>query len=283
MNLPRTHALVLATLIVLPSAATGLAAQEADYETTRIGDGIYMFRYESHNAMFVVTDAGVVAFDPISRDAARIYREEIRRVTDRPIHRIVYSHHHADHITGARELADAPIIAHARAYEHLAANPDPAIPLPDITFTDRMTLRLGDRTIRLLYLGRNHSDNSIVGHLPEERLIFAVDFVANDRVGYRDLPDFYLPGLWESLERLQQIDYGRAVFGHGPPGRKSDVYEQIHYWTDVRSAVESAIEAGRSEDEAVADIDLPEYRDWGGYQDWFPMNVRTVYRHYAGE
>lgn len=279
----RSLALAALQTVWLLSALTPTAlGQQPDYETTRIADGIYMFRYQSHNAIFVVTEAGVLAFDPISTEAARIYREEIRKVTDQPVHAIVYSHHHADHITGARELGDVPIVAHAGAYERLTAEPDPAVPPPDITFTDRMTLRLGGRTIRLLHLGRNHSDNSIVAYLPEDRLIFAVDFVAHDRVGYRDLPGFYFPDLWESLERLQQLDYDRAVFGHGPPGTKADVYEQIHYWTDLRQAVESAIRAGMQEDEAVEAIELPDYSDWGGYEDWFKMNVRAVYRYYAG-
>ena len=28
--------------------------------------------------------------------------------------------------------------------------------------------------------------------------------------------------------------------------------------------------------------DLPAYSDWGGYDNWFKMNLRTVYRYYAG-
>ncbi len=108
-----------------------------------------------------------------------------------------------------------------------------------------------------------------------------MDFVSNDRVAYRDLPDFYLPDLWESLERLQLIEYSTAVFGHGEPGTKADVYEQISYWTDLRRSIESMIRAGLSEDEAVEAIELPAYQDWGGYPDWFKMNTRTVYRYYS--
>ncbi len=273
------------------AAALGLAAghvpsaraQTSDYETVPIADGVYMFRYQTHNTMFVVTGEGVVAFDPISVEAARIYRQEIARVTDEPVRVIVYSHSHADHITGAAELAhDVPIIAHALAYERLAAEPRPDIVLPNRTFTDRMTLRIGGKVIRLIYLGRNHSDNMIVAHLPDQGVIFAVDFVSKARVGYRDLPDYYFPDLWESLERLQQLDYSIAVFGHGEPGTKADVYDQMKYWTDLRRAVQSMIQAGLSEDEAVEAIELPAYKNWGGYDEWFKMNARTLYRYYAG-
>jgi glyoxylase-like metal-dependent hydrolase (beta-lactamase superfamily II) len=258
-------------------------AQQPDYETTRLAEGVYQFRYQSHNAMFVATGEGVIAFDPISVEAARIYREEIGRVTSEPIVAIVYSHHHADHITGAAELAaNVPIYAHQLCYENLLVEQSPDIPLPNRTFSGEMMLRIGGKAIRLIYLGRNHSDNSIVAHLPEQGIIFAVDFVSNGRVGYRDLPGFFLPDLWESLERMQQLEYDLAIFGHGEPGTKSDVYEQINYWTDLREAVESMLRAGLSEDEAVDAIELPAYSDWSGYDDWFKMNARTVFQYYAG-
>ncbi|MEE9133046.1 MAG: MBL fold metallo-hydrolase [Gemmatimonadota bacterium] len=280
---PLLMPLAVALCASLPSVSPAFS-QQPEYGTTRIGDGVYLFRYQSHNAMFVVTGEGVIAFDPISAEAARIYREEVARVTSEPIRAIVYSHHHADHITGAAELApDVPIYAHARCYELLAAEPGADIPLPNRTFTDAMTLRVGGKVLNLVYLGRNHSDNSIVAFLPDQRIIFAVDFVSNDRVGYRDLPGFYFPDLWESLERLQQLDYHTAMFGHGEPGTKADVYEQINYWTDLRRAIESMIQAGLSEDEAVDSIELPAYEDWGGYEDWFKMNARTVYRYYAAD
>jgi glyoxylase-like metal-dependent hydrolase (beta-lactamase superfamily II) len=277
-SLALTATSVLATPLVGP-----VAAQQRDFETTAIADGVYMFRYQSHNTIFVSTGEGVVAFDPISVDAARILREEIAKITPEPIVAIIYSHHHADHITGAAQLAqNVPIMAHALAYEHLAAEPAPDIPLPNRTFTDEMTLRIGGKVISLRHLGKNHSDNSIVAYLPDQGVIFAVDFVSNDRVGYRDLPGYYFPDLWASLERLQLIDYRTAVFGHGEPGTKADVYEQINYWTDLRREIEPMIQAGLSEDEAVEAIELPAYEDWGGYPDWFKMNARTIYRYFAG-
>lgn len=279
-RLPSLLILAISSAVLL--GAPPARAQQGDYATNRVDDGVYMFRHGSHNTMFIVTGEGVIAFDPISVEAARVYKQEIARVTSQPIRLIVYSHHHADHITGAAELAtDVPIVAHERCYEHLAAEPSPDILLPTRTFSDRTTLHMGGKVVRFLYLGRNHSDNSIVAHLPDQGIIFAVDFVSKDRVGYRDLPGFFFPDLWMSLERLQGLDYHTAVFGHGETGTKSDVYEQIAYWTELRRGIESMIRAGLSEDEAVEAIELPGYEDWGGYDDWFKMNARTLYRYYA--
>lgn len=279
-----------ALAILLASFMPGLvAAQPPEYETTKIADGVYQFRYRAHNAFFVVTGDGILAFDPISTEAAALYAAEIRRVApDEPLRAIIYSHHHADHATGANVLRQAfggqiPVIAHENAYAKLTAQPDPGLPAPNVAFTDRMTIRLGDRPVELRYLGKSHSDNMIVAYLPREKIVFAVDFVSKDGVGFRDLPDYYFPDFFDTLKRLQEIDYGTIVFGHGPPGDKAAVDRQILYYSDLQAAVEKAYRSGASEDDAAEKIDLPQYRAWRGYNDWFKLNVRAVYRWMAGQ
>src|SRR5688572_33215679 len=76
---PFMHRPILAALAATLLAAP-LAAQQPRFETTTIADGVYQFRWQGHNAFFVVTDAGVVAVDPISLEAAATYAAEIKRV-----------------------------------------------------------------------------------------------------------------------------------------------------------------------------------------------------------
>lgn len=42
---------------------------------------------------------------------------------------------------------------------------------PAITFSDRLTLDLGDRTVRLIYFGKGHSHSDILVHIPEEKVL----------------------------------------------------------------------------------------------------------------
>lgn len=272
--------IVLMGVLLVGSPA---AAQEPDHETTEIVEGVYEFRWQTHNSFFVVTPEGVVAFDPISMEAAERYAGEIRRhMEGGGLRALVYSHHHADHATGAPALFgglnEAPILAHENAHAPLAERADPDLPPPDVTFTERMVLRLGGRTLELHYLGEGHGDDVIVAYLPEERVVFAVDFVQHDMVGFRDLAGTRYPELLEAMERLQALDYERIVFGHGPPGDRQAVERQIRYYRDLEEAVSEAIDAGLTEEEAVREVELPAYRDWRGYDDWFHMNVRRMYR-----
>jgi glyoxylase-like metal-dependent hydrolase (beta-lactamase superfamily II) len=268
---------LLTTLFAIPAVA-----QEPDFETTEIADGVYRFRYEFHNTLFVVAPNGVIAFDPISPEAATRYAAEVQRLAPgKPLLGLVYSHDHADHISGGptlfRALGEGPIIAHENSYAKLAAASDPARPVPDITVAERAVLRLGGRVIELRYLGKSHSDNMLVAYLPDVRVAFAVDFVGHDAVGYRDLPDWYYPELYEAIQRLQAIPFETIVFGHGPVGDRSSIDRQLEYYRELRDAVQEQVEAGASKSETVERVRLPQYADWRGYDNWFSMNVDKMY------
>jgi len=279
---PTIIPLISITLVLAPR----LQAQ-AEFETTRVAPGVYQYRYQGHNAFFVESDKGIVAFDPISTVAAQHYADEIKRVApEKPLLAIVYSHHHNDHTTGANVLQSAfdvhvPIIAHDRARAPLEAANNADQPPPTLTFSDRLTLHFGDRPIELYYLGENHSDNSIVAVVPDVRVAFAVDFASHDRLGYQDLSSFKFPDQFRSLERLQDLPFDRIVFGHGPMGDKASVDRQVTYYRDLQRAVETAVREGLSEDEAATTIKLPQYADWGGYDTWLELNVRGMYRWVA--
>jgi glyoxylase-like metal-dependent hydrolase (beta-lactamase superfamily II) len=113
--------------------------------------------------------------------------------------------------------------------------------------------------------------------------VFAVDFVTNDGVGYRDLPDYHFPEFFEALRRLQELPYDRIAFGHGAPGDRDTIERQIRYYDDLRAAVAQALERGLSEEEAVMEVRLPQYAEWRGYEEWFPLNVRAMCRWLRGE
>lgn len=294
-------AVALTALLPLACAApadeTGTGAADGSRATgasevagvSQVADGVYQFNAGTHNAFFVDTDGGVVAFDPISTEAAAGLAAAIRgTVPDRPLAAIVYSHSDADHATGAPVLrrefgGDVPIIAQANAFPIITAGGDPDLPPPDLTFADDLTLRFGGRAIELHYLGPSHTDNLLVATVPDAGVLFAVDFVSNDRVGYRDLPGWHFDDLYVALDLLMEIPFENVVFGHGEAGDRATIERQLAYYADLRDAVQEALDGGLSEEEAVEQVRLDDYAHWGRYDDWFPMNVGAVYRWLSGE
>src|SRR5499426_3131531 len=178
-------ALVSAGVVAI-ATTTPVAAQQQrpQIETTKVEgtENVYIFRNGNHQAIFVVTPEGVIATDPVAYGrptGGQQYVDEIKKVTDRPIRYLIYSHHHYDHIAGGKAFKDAgaTVIAHKRAKERLEVLGDPATVLPDQTFEKQRTLKLGGTTLELTYLGLNHSDSTIVMRLPKEKLIFIVDTI----------------------------------------------------------------------------------------------------------
>ena len=254
-----------------------------------VAPGVHVFEYDGYNTLFVVTDEGVVAFDPLSVQAAEALATEIAHVAPGALLlAVVYSHHHDDHAPGAAVLRTrlgptAPIVAHRNAVPRIRARSDPDTPLPTVTFSERATLHFGGVPIELHFLGAGHSDNNLVAVLPTRRLAFAVDFVAADRVAFRDFPGTVFPDLFDTVERLGQLEFETIVFGHGPDGDRSTVQRQVAYYTALRQAVSAAVEAGLSEDEAAGTVELPGFRDFGQYDEWFELNVRGLYRWMVAE
>lgn len=269
-----------------PPAAQAPAAAPAPLFATRKVDGtdnVYIFRYQNHQAMFIVTPAGVIATDPISYgrpQAAKAYVEEIQKITKAPIKYLVYSHHHYDHIAGGKPFKDAGaiVVAHRRAKERLAALKGLDVVIPDQVVDGKRTITLGGTTLELIFTGRNHSDSSLVMFLPKEKIIFAVDFNSLGAVPSRLAVNDSYPLEWEaSLKKILTLNWERQIPGHpGPGGRlgtKKDMEEQLAFLTDLSAEVKKASDAGKCFDPATKDVRLPKYGTLQGYEQNIEWNI----------
>ena len=254
----------------------------AAIQTKKIADNVYLFRYVGHQSIFIVTPDGVIATDPIAYQrpqAAMAYLAEIRKVTQAPIRYVVYSHHHYDHIAGGKPFKDAgaTFIAHRSAKLRLEQLKEPSVVIPDEVVDGSRVIDLGGTRLELHYVGRNHSDNSLVMLLPKEKILFTVDFIPIETVNFRNMPDGYLPDWFDSLDRVLELDWDRMVPGHpyagGRFGTKDDVRNLKQYMTELSDAVRKAAGEGKCADAAMKEIKLPKYEKWGNYEPYLPGNI----------
>jgi len=249
-------------------------------EVTKLADDVYLFRHQFHQAIFITTPKGAIITDPISANAAAWLKAEIKKYSDRPARYVIYSHHHNDHITGGSVFADtATFVSQAAARPKILQAADPQTPVPDLTFTDRMFIDLGGKQVQLIYTGRNHSDNSLVVLLPENKLLFAVDFIPVETVAYRTMRSDYPDDWIESLKQVEQLDFETLVPGHGKVGKKEHVRQFRGYLEDLRAAVNEQVLKSASLEEVKKTVQLPKYEQWQRYADWFPENVEGMYRY----
>lgn len=81
-------------------------SQTMGQRVEKISDGVYKaIGYDIANSVMVVGDKGAIVIDALStnQSAARVM-SEFRKITDVPIEALVYTHHHGDHVNGARGI-----------------------------------------------------------------------------------------------------------------------------------------------------------------------------------
>ncbi|MFL5102120.1 MAG: MBL fold metallo-hydrolase [Xanthobacteraceae bacterium] len=251
-------------------------------------DNVYIFRNQNHQAMFVVTNDGVIATDPVAYGrptGGQTYLDEIKKVTDKPIRYLIYSHHHFDHIAGGKAFKDAgaTVIAHKRVKERLAPLGDPNTVLPDEVFDDKKTIELGGTTLELSYHGLNHSDSTIVMRLPREKIVFIVDTIPVGTVPGRGMIDMYPLETEDFIKKVLAMDWERLIPGHpGAPGgrlgTKKDAEDQLKLLQEASAEMKKLGQEGKCWDTAEKEFKLPNYASWPGYENGLPF----IARRYCG-
>jgi glyoxylase-like metal-dependent hydrolase (beta-lactamase superfamily II) len=278
-----------AALLAGALAAPAQAQQPAPppFATTKVNgtDNVYIFRYGGHQSMFIVTPQGVIATDPISeRRPAKPYIDAIQAVTKAPIKYVIYSHSHFDHIAGGKPFKDlgAIFVAHKNAKARIDALKAPDVVTPDQIVDGKRNITLGGTTLELNYVGRNHSDNTLVMRLPKEKIIFTVDWIPIQGIQFRGMADTYVPDIEEGLKKVIAMDWETLIPGHpGPGGKqtgiKDNARDELAYLQDLSVAVKTAVSEGKSYADAQKEIKLPKYESWPNYNSFLPMNIERYY------
>ena len=247
-------------------------------EITKIAGEVYRFRNNNHYSVFAVTPQGIIATDPIDAGAAEWLKNEFKTRFNATAKYLIYSHDHRDHIAGGQAFADtAIVVAHERAKEIIIGEKRPTA-VPQVTFNDAMTIELGGTVVELTYVGKNHSDNSLVMRFPKERILFAVDFIPVNSLPFRDLPDAYLDEWVESLKEVERMDFDILAPGHGPLGTPQHVRLFRAYMEELRTEVTAMARAGKTVDEMKQAIQMKKYEGWAAYKDYLALNIEGMNR-----
>lgn len=117
--------------LLVPLAPAGAA----DYAIERMQGDVYRFTAGNYHSVFMMTDAGIVATDPI--DAATWLAQELEARFDFLLRYVIYSHNHIDHTYGGRTLDDEGVrfVAHRLARADLV-HKRAETRLPELTFND---------------------------------------------------------------------------------------------------------------------------------------------------
>lgn len=185
---------------------------------------------------------------------AREIAAELRERGFPRVGRIIYTHHHWDHVYGASAFEGATVVAHRKCRDILAVEAEKPwgpefmrqevernpklqlsyearqriiedwaafrIVVPDMVFDSTMMIELENGRIELEHVGGDHAADSILVKLPEVRLMFVGDCFYP--------PPYHLLKGGETislpmLEKLAKEDYDLFVEGHDKPFTRSEL------------------------------------------------------------
>lgn len=233
----------------IPESAKGPAIDAAKgYRIQELGRGLHMVTDNVYQAMFMVHDKGVILVD-VPPPLAAFIPKAIREVTSQPVTHIIYSHAHADHIGAAGDfLATLPkkpvIVAHEETRSILARARDPKRPLPNVTFRDKHTVRVGGQRLELSYHGNGHEPGNIFLWAPEQRTLMVVDVIFPGWMPWRRLALAQdIPGYFAQVEKIKSMDFDWLVSGHvARVGTKADGLAQHEFLHDLKAAAGKALQ-----------------------------------------
>jgi cyclase len=165
---------------------------------------------------------------------------------------VVNTHHHWDHVFGNAAFAGEDIVAQRACPRLMRAElrggdesrhvpPPEGVPLPTMTFGDRLTYIDDGASLHFIHTP-GHSEDSLVVFLPEARLLLAGDTVEwpLPNFGQRDGA-----GEWvRTLRQLKQLPVDVIVPAHGPAMDKQIIDANERYVLGVHEAVAAAKSSG---------------------------------------
>ena len=123
--------------------------------------------------------------------------------------------------------------------------------VPDITFTDSMSLFCGDTTFRLFYFGEAHTISDIVILVPEKKLLLAGDLFFKDWLPV--FSEWLTPDTarWAQVKKIldkRAGEFETVITGHGELMSREELDKQFRYrlelWNKVKQAVASGMDLG---------------------------------------
>ena len=149
---------------------------------------------------------------------------------------------------------------------------------PDVVFKDTYTVTLGGKHAQLIWAKNRHTSDLFDVYFPDERVLFAADYVWINRVCCNFSFDRRPISTWiASIKALEALDFDIVVNSHWDAGTKADLVAFRQFLEDLQTVVAGGIKAGRSLDD-LKTMKMDKYKGWVGYDMQLPAIIESAYR-----
>ncbi|MYM56176.1 MBL fold metallo-hydrolase [Thalassovita mangrovi] len=277
---------------------------------TEVGEGLYAFTAEGdpNSGVIIGDDSVMIVEAQATPRLANKVIECVRSVTDKPITHVALTHYHAVRVLGASAFGAQQVIMSDAARGMVAERGQedwdsefqrfprlfeghesiPGLTWPTTTFSDSMTVYLGNRKVEIKHLGRAHTAGDAVVYVPDQNVMFTGDIVEYHSACY--CGDGYFNEWGNTLDAIKAYDVdaiapgrGDALVGHEMVNAAIENTRDFVEST-YRPAARVAARGGSLKeawDAVRAECD-PKFADYAIYEHCLPFNVARAYDEARG-
>jgi glyoxylase-like metal-dependent hydrolase (beta-lactamase superfamily II) len=250
------------------------------------------------NAGFVVTDAGVVVFDSLGTPVlGKKLVAAIRKVTNKPIKRMIVSHYHADHIYGLQVFKDMGVEIWAHTLGQGYLNSEAAAKLmvqrredlfpwvddksrlvaADKWLTADTTFAMGGLHFELRHVGPAHAPDDMVMFVKEDSVLYAGDLIFIGRVPF--VGDADSRSWLAAIDKIIDFKPKFMITGHGPASSTpiKDLVFTRDYLKYIRKVMGQAVADFVPFEEAYDKADWSQYEKMPAFNDANRGNAYNTY------
>ena len=246
------------------------------------------------NASFIITANSVILIDTgSSKSYGEQVKNQIEKITSKPIKYILNTHHHPDHFLGNSAFSSSDIYAAEFTKNEIEQNGDlyivnlvnlvgeamnnTKIKAPNQVLTAK-TLDLDGYKLDIFHLD-GHTQSDIVIYDENTKILYASDLVFNKRT--LTTPHANMQNWLKSLEELEKINYSILVPGHGLASKtKEPIKENIAYLNYLDNTLKNSVKEGLDVFEILEKPIPKEFESFTMFKEEFERSVINLYPSY---
>lgn len=286
--------LLTLSLSLLCSFFTIAQDKEIKITVDTLAQNVYMLTGQGGNIGIYVGETHVFMIDDQFERLSEKLKVAISGLTDKPIAFLFNTHMHGDHSGGNARFNSETVtlVAQDNVRERIQSNLLPKVEakkmsaedyakmLPEVTFSQDITFYDGEETIMAFHVHNAHTDGDAMVYFMESNVLHMGDTYFSGRYPYIDLKsggsiDGFIAAHKKALMVIN--DATKIIPGHGRPSNKNELQENVLMLEDIRSKIQTQIDAGATLEEVKTNTSLTkDYDSTNGTGFINPERIREI-------
>ncbi len=234
--------------------------EDVQIEIIPAGGNVSMLTGAGGNIGVLTGEDGIIMVDDQFAPLSEKIMNKLKTLSDQPVKYLVNTHHHGDHTGGNQNFQEkgALIFAQTNVRKRLR-NDSTTAGLPVVTFDENINLHLNGNDIMVVHVHNAHTDGDALIFFPQSNVLHTGDTFFNGQFPFIDLQSGgSVDGAIQAAETgLSFInEQTKIIPGHGKLAGYEDYKKYPEMLKSIRKNILNAIQAGKTEDEIVADESL---------------------------